>query len=95
MYLEITGTVVLSLANNLLLNWQFNREKKTGKSWRLGSVLGSIMLMLIIAWAIFVFWYGGFITGVVCVIVYLPVSYLLEKYLGLLNFKDPYKPWKK
>ena len=53
------------------------------------------MLMLIYAWAIFVFWYGGFITGVVCVIVYLPVSYLLEKYLGLLNFKDPYKPWKK
>ena len=59
MYLEITGTVVLSLANNLLLNWQFNREKKTGKSWKLGSVLGSIMLMLIIAWAIFVFWYGN------------------------------------
>ena len=88
-------TVVLSLINNIWFKVQLTKEKKIGTTWIIGTYVGSFILICLLVWTIFLFWFMGFKTAITCIILYLILSYVLEKMFGFNKISNLKKPWKK
>ena len=88
-------TICLSVINNIWFKVQIDKEKKIETNWVLGTYIGGTILICLVLWTIYLFWFLGFKSALICIVVYLVLSYVLEKILGFSKITNLKKPWKK
>ena len=91
--LLIIITIGLSIINNIWFKIQLGKEQKLGTTWITGTYVGSFILVCLIVWTVYLFWFQGFKSALICVIIYLVLSYVLEKMFGFSRISNLKKPW--
>jgi hypothetical protein len=82
-YLIYLITTLLALTNTLWSRYQLNKEKQTNKQE--GVKFGVFLLVIIPAYAIFIFWYSGMAIGFYTIIIFIITHYIFEKIFKLPN----------
>ena len=91
--LTIILTVGLSIINNVWFKIQFDKEKQLETTWVLGTYIGSFILICLVLWTVYLFWFQGFKSAIICIVIYLVLSYALEKMFGFSKIVNLKKPW--
>ena len=91
--IAIAVTIGLSIINNIWFKIQFDKEQKLGSNWRIGTVVGAFIFVCLGLWTIYLFWFLSFKSAVICTIIYLVLSYALEKMFGFNKISNLKKPW--
>ena len=91
--IAIAVTICLSIINNILFKIQFDKEQKLGSNWKIGTVVGAFIFVCLGLWTIYLFWFLSFKSAVICTIIYLVLSYALEKMFGFNKISNLKKPW--
>jgi len=86
-------TVGLSFINNVWFKIQLDKEKKLGTTWIAGTYVGSFILVCLVLWTVYLFWFQGFKSALICIVIYLVLSYVLEKMFGFSKISNIKKPW--
>ena len=82
-YLIYLITILLALSNTLWSRYQLNKEKQTNKQE--GVKFGVFLLVIIPAYAIFIFWYSGMAIGFYTIIIFIITHYIFERIFKLPN----------
>ena len=73
--------ILLAFINTFWLRYQLDKEKRTNKHE--GVKFGNLLLAIIPAYGIFVFWHAGIAIGFYTIIIFLIVHFMFEKMFKL------------